>query len=95
MFSCSFIWQIVIPNVLGMVLYQPSLSTDTGVSPLSERFCRSLVARYPMNVFDHLVGADRQKAVDSTAKHADESVAQFFILCSAAGAGQLEEVGHQ
>ena len=85
--------QIVVPNVMGLVLYQPSVSPDTGVSLQSEAFCRSLVSQYRINFFDQLVYHDQDVKIEQSQDEvSDEGLTLFFKLCSAAGAGNLAEV---
>ncbi len=90
---CTTASQIVIPNVMGLVLYQPAVAVDTGVSAKSEAFCKSLVSLYRINFFDQLVYHDQDVKIEQTRDEtSDEGLTLFFKLCSAAGAGNLEEV---
>ncbi len=87
--------QIVVPNVMGLVVYQPSAGGDTGVSPKSEAFCRSLVSKYPINFFDQLVHDDedvRAKGPGSDVPADSEEDDPTCTRCAATRAGRMEEV---
>jgi hypothetical protein len=93
--------QVVIPNVMGLVLYQPQLSSSTGVSPRSEWLCRELVHRFLFNVFDQAASRDGVNGVPADVasasggggvRQADGSDARFFRLCTAAGSGDADLV---
>ena len=85
--------QVVIPNVMGLVLYHPNIDSETGVSAESERFCRSLVSQYRVNFFDQLVNHDKGVKIEKEIVHSnDGDITLFYKLCSAAAAGDLDSV---
>ena len=88
---------IVIPNVMGMVLYQPDIN-DTGVSPRTEAFCKAITKRYCVNMWDQLVNQSGDIAKATVDNEDDDdhghkvSTLLFFNMCSAAQAGNLSGV---
>ena len=90
--------QVIIPNLMGLVIYQPDLNKNN-VSPKAEAFCRMLAKQFRVNIFDRFVsdkagiGAMR-KGVSSTTlpKHAHRMNANFFKLCMAVYDGNLDMV---
>ena len=87
--------QVVIPNIMGMVIYQPTLSAS-GVSPIAEAFCKQLVKAYRVNIFDQLVFQDKDIMVAEPDAHVEESyeslTVKWFDLCVAAGLGDVAKV---
>ena len=96
--GCDVCVQLVIPGVMGLVLYDPSLNRHA-VSPRAKSFCLNLIRTYRVNIFDQLVYEDRDIAVSSKEVEEDEDAdaqlrrtALSFELCVAAGTGDLETV---
>ena len=88
--------QVIIPNVMGVVVYQPAVSKD-GVSPQAEAFFRQLTRRYRVNLFDQLVFQNKDISVKDVAraKHAEApevTALRWFDLCFACNSGDLATV---
>ena len=70
--------QLVVPKVMGICVYHPT-DDARGVSPQAERFCRLLVQRLGLNLFDKFEsnprsGRDAQGAVTPLSSAASTSV---------------------
>jgi glutaminase len=94
--SSNGLLMIIIPNVMGMVIYQPSVNKD-GLSPRAEAFCRQLTLNYRVNLFDQLVFRNEDIAVSQrTPMNVEESAEtralRWFELCFACSAGDTEKV---
>ncbi len=88
--------QIIIPNLMGLVLYQPGLAT-TGVSAKAEQFCKLLVQSYRFNLFDQLVYQGKNIEAgrplgEILQQKAEGTDIEFFSLCTAAGNGDVAKV---
>lgn len=86
---------VVIPNIMGLVIYQPNLNTHR-VSPIAEAFCRQLVKTYRVNLFDQLVFQDKDIVVHEAERKVEESheslTVKWFDLCMACGVGDFLKV---
>jgi glutaminase len=86
---------VVIPNIMGLVVYQPSVS-NARVSPIAEAFCRALVKAYRVNLFDQLVFQDKDIVVMEREAVVEEShealTVKWFDLCMAASVGDHVKV---
>jgi glutaminase A len=87
---------LVVPNVMGMVIYAPEHKWGVGAPRRAEHICRQLVSRYRLHLFDHLeMGAD-SIAVSSSEQRSERvevNVSHLFNdLCKAAGAGDVRKV---
>jgi glutaminase len=94
--SSNGLLMIIIPNVMGIVIYQPSVNKD-GLSPRAEAFCRQLTLNYRVNLFDQLVFRNEDIAVNQrTPARVEESAEtralRWFELCFACSAGDAEKV---
>jgi glutaminase len=88
---------LIIPNVMGMVIYAPDMrGGDTVVSRRAEKLCELLVSRFRVNLFDHLVyGNEDIQVFPSERRTETVEVNQshlFNDLCTAAGAGDVHKV---
>ena len=91
-----FTWQVIIPNVMGMVIYQPAVNKD-GVSPVAEAFCKALTQSYRVNIFDQLVFRGDAIAIGPsqrarTAEPVEVRMLRWMDLCYACSRGDSEKV---
>ena len=81
---------LVVPNLLGMVLWSPRLD-DLGNSVRGVEFCKRLSSRFKLHAFDSMVGLDDNR-IDPRRSLYESKYGSIVSFCTAALSGDIIEM---
>jgi glutaminase len=86
----SGVIMLVVPNLLGMVLWSPRLD-ELGNSIRGIEFCKRLSSRFKLHAFDSMVGLDDER-IDPRRSHYESKFGSIVSFCTAAAEGDIIEM---